>query len=65
MPRAATLDPHKPDSRVLIRDFGGFVPNSDPHDVEPGVATQQVNATSVKRGELRVRLGHRVVKFDQ
>ena len=64
MPRAIVIDAHKPDSRVMIRDFGGFVPNADPHDVEPGVATQQVNVTSVKKGELRGRLGFRVVKFD-
>jgi hypothetical protein len=57
-------DPKRPAARVQIADFGGFEPNSDPHDLAPGVATHQINATSVKRGELRVRQGYRVVQFE-
>lgn len=52
------------DDRVVIGDFGGFRSNVDPHDVEPGVAIQQINAMSWKPGELRVRPGFRVVRFD-
>jgi hypothetical protein len=49
---------------VVIGDFGGWEPNADPHDVEPGVSIRQVNAMSWKPGELRVRPGFRVVQFD-
>ena len=48
----------------MIKDFGGFVTNEDPHDLPPGTAIQQVNAQSVRPGELRARLGVRVVQFD-
>lgn len=60
----STPDPKAPDAMILIRDFGGYEPNADPHDVAPGVAIAQVNATSLKRGELRVRLGYRPLKFE-
>lgn len=59
-----TLDPKKPDAQVVIRDFAGFHSNEDPHDLPPGVSTKQVNATSVRPGELRVRQGYKVVLFD-
>lgn len=62
MPREA--DPKKPDSKVVIRDFPGYQPNVDPHDIPPGVAIVQVNAMSFKRGELRVRPGYVAVQFD-
>ncbi len=57
-------DPKAPEAVVAIKDFGGFVTNSDPHDVPPGTAVRQVNATSVRPGELRARPGVRVVQFD-
>jgi hypothetical protein len=57
-------DRRRPIDIIKIKDFGGFMPNSDPHDVPPGVAISQVNATSVRPGELRVRLGFAVVRFD-
>lgn len=63
MPRTKA-DPHTPDARVEIRDFGGWQPNTDPHDLPPGAAQAQVNATVVRLGELRPRLGTRVVLFD-
>lgn len=62
MPR--TRDPKLPDARVQIRDFAGWIPNSDPHDIPPGAAVEQVNATSSRPGELRVRSGAKVVKFE-
>jgi hypothetical protein len=62
MPRKP--DPKKPAGQVQIRDFAGFQSNTDPHDVEAGVATEQVNATSIRPGELRVRGGFKVVQFD-
>ena len=50
--------------RVVIKDFPGYEPNVDPHDMPPGVAVRQVNAMSLRPGELRVRLGYAVVQFD-
>lgn len=61
---ARAIDPKKPDTKVVIRDFPGYAPNADPHDLPPGVATQQVNAVAWKPGELRVRPGYAVVQFD-
>jgi hypothetical protein len=63
MPRRAS-QPHDPDIRVEIRDFGGYVPNADPHDLPPGTAQAQVNAIVIRPGELRCRQGARVVLFD-
>jgi len=57
-------DAKKPDSRVVIRDFPGYQPNVDPHDIPPGVAVIQINAMSWKPGELRVRPGYTAVQFD-
>jgi hypothetical protein len=37
----------------VIRDFGGFVTNVDPHGLAPGTAIQQINVQSVRPGELR------------
>lgn len=61
---ATERDPKKPDTKVVIRDFPGYQPNVDPHDMPPGVAIVQVNAMSWKRGELRVRPGFLAVQFD-
>lgn len=61
---ARPIDIKKPESRVVIKDFPGFVPNADPHDIKPGVATKQVNSTSTRPGELRVRLGAQVLQFE-
>lgn len=63
--RRIEIDPeHVPDEQLTIGDFGGYVPNADPHDLEPGQAIVQVNAMSWKPGELRVRPGFKVVRFD-
>jgi hypothetical protein len=58
-------DPKKPDAAVVIRDFGGYSPNADPHDLTPGVAIRQINAMSWRPGELRVRPGYKAVQFDE
>ena len=47
-----------------MTDFPGYKPNIDPHDIPLGTATVQVNAVSLKPGELRVRPGFAVVQFD-
>lgn len=49
---------------VVIRDFVGMAPNQDPHDLKPGESVHQMNAMAGPRGELRVRLGAAVVRFD-
>ena len=49
---------------VDIRDFLGLALDADPHDRSPGVATDQVNCTSVDRGELQSRNGYRFVTFE-
>lgn len=49
---------------IVIRDFAGMAPNQDPHDVKPGESVHQVNVGTGPRGELRVRLGAAVVRFD-
>lgn len=61
---ARTVDPNKGQGRLVMRDFPGFTPNMDPHDLPPGVAVAQVNAMSLRPGELRVRPGFTVVRFD-
>ncbi len=62
--REDPTDPKSEESRVEIRDFSGFVTAMDPHDLAPGQSQEQVNATSVRPGELRVRGGFRVLRFD-
>jgi hypothetical protein len=64
MPRKSTADPKEPRAQVMIRDFGGFVSNEDPHDLPPGASIRQVNAQSIRSGELRGRPGTKVVQFD-
>jgi len=49
---------------VVIRDFTGMAPNQDPHDLQPGQSVSQINCGVGPRGELRVRLGAAVVRFD-
>jgi hypothetical protein len=31
-------DPKVPEGQIVIKDFGGFVSNEDPHDLPPGTA---------------------------
>lgn len=57
-------DQHRPPTRIIIKDFPGYSPNVDPHDLPPGVAVSQTNAMSQRPGELRVRLGFAPVMFD-
>lgn len=46
-------------------DFPGLLTNVDPRDLPAGAAEEQLNATCVVIGELRVRLGVREVSFDE
>ena len=57
-------DPKAPEGRVQIDDFPGLVTNTDPHDLPPGAAVEQVNCHTPRLGELRPRLGSKPVKFD-
>lgn len=60
---AREVDPNAQQGRLIIKDFPGFRPNWDPHDLPPGIAMHQTNAMSLRPGELRVRPGFRVVFF--
>lgn len=62
MPRKPDIK--APEARAVIKDFAGFMPNTDPHDIQPGAATEQINSTSTRQGELRVRLGTQVLQFE-
>ena len=64
MASTRNTDPAKPYGRVVIRDFPGYSPNVDPHDLPAGLAVSQCNAMSQRPGELRVRLGYTVVQFE-
>lgn len=57
-------DLNQPVGRLVLRDFPGFMPAMDPHLVPPGTAALAVNAVSIRMGELRVRPGFAVVRFD-
>jgi hypothetical protein len=62
----ATPDPTAPKipaDQVVINRFDGFVPNADPHTLPPGGSVKQVNITSIRPGELRVRHGFRFLTF--
>jgi hypothetical protein len=54
-----------PKTSVELRDFPGIMPQSDPRDLPPGAAEEQVNAQSIRTGELNVRPGYRVVTFEE
>ena len=56
--------PRTPDMAVDIHDFPGLMSNRDPHDIPPGAAIAQVNCVPIRPGELRVRPGAALVKFD-
>jgi hypothetical protein len=49
---------------AVVNDFPGMVDNIDPRDLPPGAAEIQLNATSVKMGELQIRLGLRDITFE-
>lgn len=50
--------------RVEIVDFAGMIDNVDPRDLPPGAAQLQINAVSLKMGELQVRRGLKDVTFE-
>lgn len=61
--------PNKADARIetgkiRVKEWIGYIPNSDPHDLPPGASPDTLNVTSVRPGELTVRLGVSEVKFD-
>jgi hypothetical protein len=67
---ADTKSPSPPNNQqdqgpnVVMRDFSGMASNMDPHDIPPGQSVHQLNVGVGPQGELRVRLGARVVQFD-
>lgn len=50
---------------AVSNEFTGLITNMDPRDLPPGAAEEQLNATCVVMGELRVRMGIREVTFDE
>lgn len=46
------------------RDFGGVMLSTDPHDLAPGEAQDQVNMKSDRVGAMETRSGVRTVSFD-
>ncbi len=50
---------------VIMADFPGMFTNVDPRDLPEGGAEEQLNATSMRLGELSVRLGIREVTFQE
>jgi len=54
----------EPRHDIDIRDFSGLVLDMDPYDRPEGMAVEQVNATSIDRGELQNRGGYRVTSFE-
>jgi len=61
---ASPIDLKPTDSIIKVRDFSGTQSAVDPHDIPDGKSLSQVNTTPVRPGELRVRLGYSVVRFD-
>lgn len=55
----------KAKARAEARDFPGMLEAADSDDAPAGSAEEQVNATSLVPGELRVRKGYRVVSFEE
>jgi hypothetical protein len=53
----------KPESQVILRDFGGLATKADRLDLPPGTAADQKNVMSTVPGKLDVRPGLRQVKF--
>ena len=49
---------------VEIPDFHGLATGLDAHDLPPGAAVEQVNATCVDAGQLQSRDGFRVIQFE-
>lgn len=62
--REQPLDYEATGPNLVIRDFVGMAPNQDPHDTKLGESVHQLNVGVGPRGELRVRLGAKPVKFD-
>ena len=50
--------------QVVFDDFLGLASNLDPQDVPHGAAIHQVNVVASAPGELRVRAGTRLLRFD-
>lgn len=49
---------------VLINDFQGLVTNIDRDDLRSGAASNQVNLSLVRIGEMKCRAGYLPVRFE-
>lgn len=54
----------RPKTAHDARDFGGVQLQADPHDLEPGIASDQLNIKSDQPGSMQTRPGMRSVTFD-
>lgn len=52
------------EGELAVTDFTGMVSNKDPHDLQPGEATVQVNCLCLRPGELAIRGGLRDMTDD-
>jgi hypothetical protein len=52
-------------TRLVLKDFPGLVTDADPHDVPKGAAREQLNVAAERPGELKPRLGYRLLRFDR
>ena len=50
---------------IEFRQFNGMVTNADPTDLKPGISQVQVNVNGLKIGQLEVRRGLRVLRFEE
>lgn len=57
-------DPKQADERVVISQFAGLAPTQDPHDIDPSLASIQINCYAMHPGELRCRQGIKMLTFD-
>jgi hypothetical protein len=51
-------------TRLVMRDFAGFITNVDPLDMPPGAGLVQVNLLSREEGEMLVRRGLAPLRFE-
>lgn len=51
-------------TETRIRTFSGLALGTDPHDLEPGQAVEQVNVVTSNDGEMQTRKGFRFVRFE-
>ena len=54
-----------PRPTIIVLDFHGILLSADPINLPDGAALEQLNATSLKYGELIIRQGIKALSFDE